>query len=79
MGSTALVIGSQTGGLTGPHADVEIVADALAAHGFDVRRHIESAATSRAILDAYEDLIADAAAATPWSCTTRGTAAGRRT
>lgn len=61
MANRALAIGSQTGALTGVHGDVEIMADALAGHGFEVRRHIEQEATARAIVDAYESLIADSA------------------
>ena len=62
MEKRALLIGSQTGGLTGVHGDVEVMADALVALGFEVRRHIEAAATSAAIVDAYRALIADTAA-----------------
>lgn len=62
MAQRALLIGSQTGGLTGVHGDVEVMADALAAHGFDTRPVIESAASADGIVAAYRELIDDASA-----------------
>ncbi|HEU4841436.1 MAG TPA: caspase family protein, partial [Ilumatobacteraceae bacterium] len=62
MRKRALLIGSQTGGLTGVHGDVEVMADALGALGFEVRRHIEAAAASAAIVDAYHALVTDSGA-----------------
>ena len=62
MEKRALLIGSQTGGLTGVHGDIEVLADALGALGFEVRRQIEAGASSTAIVDAYRALVADSAA-----------------
>ncbi len=61
MPSRALLIGSQTGGLTGVHADVEVMADALASHGFVTRSVTGPEATTDGIVAAYRDLIADTA------------------
>jgi hypothetical protein len=58
MGRRALLIGSQTGGLTGVHGDVEVLGDALRSHDFDVTAIIEGDATYDAILGSYDDLIA---------------------
>ena len=59
MTKRALLIGSQTYGLTGVNGDVALMAETFAARGFDVAVHLEEAATRAAILDAYEKLIAD--------------------
>ena len=55
----ALLIGSQTGGLTGVHSDVEAVDDALRGLGFTTTRCIEHDATYDAIVAAYRGLIED--------------------
>lgn len=59
MAKRALLIGSQTGGLTGVHADVELMDRALTAAGFTCRSVTGSAATRAGILAAYRDLIED--------------------
>lgn len=59
MTKRALLIGSQTYGLTGVNGDVALMAETFAARGFDVAVHLDEAATRAAILDAYEKLIAD--------------------
>jgi hypothetical protein len=53
----ALVIASQTGGLTGCHNDAELVADLLAKRGFDVNPLRKAKASRIGILGAYEELI----------------------
>jgi hypothetical protein len=58
MGRRALLIGSQTGGLTGVHGDVEVLHDALRSHDFDVKTIIERDATYDGIIGSYDDLIA---------------------
>lgn len=62
MAQRALLIGSQTGGLTGVHGDVEVMADALELHGFDTRPVIESGASADGIAAAYRELIDDTSA-----------------
>jgi hypothetical protein len=57
----ALIIGSQTGGLTGVHSDVEVVEDALRGLGFTTTRCIERDATYEGIVDRYRGLIEDSA------------------
>lgn len=59
MGRRALLIGSQTGGLTGVHRDVRLMAETLGGFDFDVRTIIESEATSEGIVSAYGELIDD--------------------
>ncbi|GAA1061433.1 caspase family protein [Agromyces bracchium] len=59
MGKRALLIGSETFGLTGVNGDVELMAESLSDHGFEVTVKINDAATRAGILDAYEKLIAD--------------------
>lgn len=59
MTKRALIIGSQTGGLQGVHADVEVMDDALAGLGFDTVTATEGAATSAGILERYRGLIDD--------------------
>ncbi len=61
MPGRALLIGSQTGGLSGVHADVEVMADALVGHGFIARSLTGPEATADGIVAAYRDLIADTA------------------
>src|SRR3954466_7253897 len=61
MTRKALLIGSQTNGLTGVLNDVEAMAAALEPRGFQVTRLVTPVATREAILDAYEKLIVDAA------------------
>ncbi|RSM64715.1 hypothetical protein DMB66_18890 [Actinoplanes sp. ATCC 53533] len=56
----ALLIGSETNGLSGVLNDVEAMAAALEPRGFQVERLVTPAATREAILDAYEKLIVDA-------------------
>jgi hypothetical protein len=53
----ALLIGSQTGGLTGVHNDVEAMAAALSSLGFSVRKAIEADATYDGMLDCYRSLV----------------------
>lgn len=53
----ALLIGSQTAGLQGVHADVEVMADSLAGHGFQVRTLTGSGATAAGIRDGYDELV----------------------
>ena len=57
MARRALLIGSQTFGLSGVHGDVAVMAGALARLGFDVRTLTETNATGTAIRTAYEELI----------------------
>ena len=59
MTKRALLIGSQTYGLTGVNGDVALMAETFAARGFDVTVQVDEAATRAAILDAYEKLIAE--------------------
>jgi len=59
MAKRALLIGSQTFGLTGVNGDVELMAESLSARGFDVTVKLDDAATRAGILDAYEQLITD--------------------
>jgi hypothetical protein len=56
----ALLIGAQTGGLSGVDFDVASMAEALARREFDVERYEGSAATRDGILGALEKLIAAA-------------------
>lgn len=65
MSNRALLIGSQTYGLTGANADVDLMAETLSGLGFDVSVHKDDDATRDAILDAYRRLIAD----TPYGST----------
>ena len=60
MAKRALLIGSQTGGLTGVHGDIEVVDEALTALGFDTNPIIEGAATYDGIISSYRALIDDA-------------------
>src|ERR1051326_1025907 len=60
MARKALLIGAQTGGLTGVDNDVKSVADALTQRGFAVTRCEAENASRVGILDAYERLITDA-------------------
>lgn len=57
----ALLIGSQTGGLTGVHSDVEVFDDALRGLGFTTTRCIERDATYDGIVSRYRGLIEDTA------------------
>lgn len=54
----ALLIGSETGGLTGVVRDVDLLAGALADHGFDVTRAVDRDASTDGIREHYEALIA---------------------
>lgn len=58
----ALLIGSQTGGLGGVHADIELIGAALAEHGFSTAPVIGKAATADGIRSSYQGLIEDTAA-----------------
>jgi hypothetical protein len=58
----ALLIGSQTGGLNGVHADVERMSEMLGRRGFDVTQLTRAAASRDGILAGYQRLIADTAA-----------------
>ena len=55
----ALLIGSETGGLGGVHADVEVLDDALTRLGFTTIPTIEDAATADGIRGRYRELIED--------------------
>jgi hypothetical protein len=55
----ALLIGSQTGGLTGVHADIEVMNDALTGLGFTTMPSIEKNATANEIVARYRGLIED--------------------
>ena len=57
MTRRALVIGSQTFGLTGVHSDVERVARSLLAWGVEVEKCVQDHATRAGILAAYQRLI----------------------
>jgi Caspase domain len=57
----ALLIGSQTGGLRGVHADVEVMADTLGELGFSTIELTEKHASYGGIVDAYRGLIEDSA------------------
>jgi hypothetical protein len=59
MTRRALLIGSQTFGLTGVNADVVLVDRLLAAHGFERRVILDHAATRDGILSAFKRLIED--------------------
>ncbi|GGK63318.1 hypothetical protein GCM10011509_09660 [Ornithinimicrobium pekingense] len=59
MTKRALLIGSQTFGLTGVNADVELMAESLSGRGFQVTVKLDGGATRAGILDAYEQLITD--------------------
>lgn len=59
MRKRALLIGCQTGGLTGVHADVELMGDVLAPFGFETIPLTGERATRHGIEDAYRRLIAD--------------------
>jgi hypothetical protein len=58
----ALVIGCQTGGLTGVHSDVEVMEDVLRGLGFTTTRCIEREATYDGIVERYRSLIDDSTA-----------------
>jgi hypothetical protein len=58
----ALLIGSQTGGLRGVHADVEIMADTLGGLGFSTAELTKDKASYSEIVDAYKGLIEDTSA-----------------
>ncbi|GAA0216903.1 hypothetical protein GCM10010492_13410 [Saccharothrix mutabilis subsp. mutabilis] len=60
MARKALLIGAQTGGLTGVANDVAAMADALTPWGFQSTRCERQNASRAGILDAYERLIAQA-------------------
>jgi hypothetical protein len=61
MARRALLIGSQTEGLTGVNNDVELMEKTLAGRGFETRVHIDDGATRQGIISAYEKLISDTA------------------
>ncbi|XVV04477.1 caspase family protein [Actinosynnema sp. CA-248983] len=60
MARKALLIGAQTGDLTGVANDVSAMAEALALWGFESTRREQENASRAGILDAYERLIAQA-------------------
>lgn len=62
MTRRSLLIGSQTGGLSGPDGDVRIVAEALTDWGFACRTITGDDATRAGILAAYDDLVQDCSA-----------------
>ena len=53
------MIGSETYGLSGVNSDVALMASTLERRGFQVRTHIDGAATRAGIIEAYERLIAE--------------------
>ena len=57
MAKRALVIGSQTSGLTGVESDAQSVAELLEARGFTVDPRTRARATRQGILDGYDALI----------------------
>lgn len=59
MTKRALLVGSQTGGLTGVHGDVEVMEDALSGLGFHTTVAIEKDAAHDGILERYRGLIED--------------------
>lgn len=59
MRSMALVVGSETGGLSGVDSDVDLLSDRLRRRHFDVRALTGAQASRSGILAAYEALIAD--------------------
>ena len=61
----ALLIGSQTGGLTGVHTDVKAMADRLAHWGFATKLCIGGEATRQGILAQYKALIDQTSAGDP--------------
>jgi hypothetical protein len=60
MPRRALLIGSETGGLTGVHSDVALMDSTLESLGFETRLAMESNATREAIISAFRELIGDA-------------------
>jgi hypothetical protein len=61
MAKRALLIGSQTEGLTGVNNDVALMEKTLAGRGFETRVRINEGATRQGIISAYEKLISDTA------------------
>lgn len=59
MRRRALLLGSQTAGLSGVHRDVAAMQRLLAGHGFTVDLRIAGDATRAGILDGYARLVAD--------------------
>ncbi|MEU4211548.1 caspase family protein [Streptomyces sp. NPDC026206] len=59
MRRRALLIGSQSGHLTGVHADIDLMNDVLTSFGFETTTLIEGRATRSGIIDAYRGLITD--------------------
>ncbi len=57
MAKRALLIGSQTYGLTGVNGDVALMAETLEARGFETEVRIDDDATRAGIIAAYEGLI----------------------
>jgi len=57
MAKRALLMGSQTGGLTGVHDDVALMAETLTGAGFTARPVTGSAASYAGIVGAYQELI----------------------
>jgi Caspase domain len=57
MSRRALLIGSQTGGLTGVHADVDLMRMTLEALQFETQTVTEAQATREGILSAYRGLV----------------------
>jgi hypothetical protein len=53
----ALLIGSQTFGLTGANPDVRLMIETLEGRGFECDVHVDDAASRQGILDGYERLI----------------------
>lgn len=62
MKKRAMLIGSQTGVLSGVHRDVNAVADKLSIWGFTSELCLDGDATRQGILDRYRQLISDAKA-----------------
>ena len=59
MSKRALIIGSQTSGLSGVNNDVKAIDELISALGFETNVCVEEKAKRQEILDGYEQLIAD--------------------
>src|SRR6478609_7985412 len=56
MARRALLIGSQTLGLSGVNGDVEVMAEAVSSLGFETRKVVDAAATRAGIRAAYAEM-----------------------
>ena len=62
MSKRALIIGSQTSGLSGVNNDVKAVDELISSLGFETTLCVEQKAKRKEILDGYEKLITDSQA-----------------